>query len=136
GTAAECREPFDLVQLTTPNDIGQFVPRPPVKKEPDWLEVLRSAEVPPALDGARAAAVEIVATIRALAGTRRWDRECPAARVLLDFAFEDLAGAFRDEVGRQMRTMDAAALPPLIRLAMGAGKVARGERRYANYQLD
>jgi len=147
---AEFRALLDLVGAEYPNDVGQFIPKPPPpppprkKGEPrpppppelDWLPALAGAAVPPELETARAEAVDLVATLRALASTRRWDKECPVARVLLDFAFEDHAGAFRDEVGRQVRALGEAALPPLIRLALGQGKVARGERRYGNYQLD
>ena len=150
STVADLRQLLDRIGAEVPNDMGQFLPRPPPpvprrkKGEPpppppreiDWLTDLAAAEVPPEVEAARLEAVDLVATVRALAATRRYDKDCPAAKHLLDFAFEDLGGVFRDEVGRQVRKMEAYALPPLIRLAMGTGKVAKGERRYANYQLD
>jgi hypothetical protein len=147
---AEFRRLLDLINAEYPNDMGVFAPKPiprspgskhgapppPAPKESDWLPDLLALTPPPELAAARSEAIDIVGNVHALAQTGRWDQECPAARVLLDFAFEDLSGVFRDEVGRQVRTMGAAALPPLIRLAMGSSKIAKGERRYANYQLD
>jgi tetratricopeptide (TPR) repeat protein len=81
------------------------------------------------LELARVEAMERVAILRALAATRRMELVDPLFKV----AFE-LDGVFRDEVGRQLRSMESYAVPSLIRLmhAKGPGKM----RRYASYQLD
>jgi tetratricopeptide (TPR) repeat protein len=86
------------------------------------------------LETARAEAMERVAIVRAIAGTRRLDAVDP----IFAFAFE-LDGVFRDECGRQIRTMDAYAVPALIRLMHQASTKQSPfwkQRRYASYQLD
>ena len=100
---------------------------PPV--EADWLAALAAL---PVSDGATEA-FEMTALIRAIAATHRHE----AVRALLDWSFTDLGNLFRDEVGRQIRSMGSTALPGLARAARdrSSTKVAL-LARYANYQLD
>jgi tetratricopeptide (TPR) repeat protein len=83
---------------------------------------------------ARAEALETVALVHALAATRRLD----AVEPIFNLAFEP-GGVFRDECGRQIRSMDSYAVPALIRLMhtppARQNSFAK-QRRYASYQLD
>jgi tetratricopeptide (TPR) repeat protein len=67
--------------------------------------------------------------MRAIAGTHRPE----AVDAIFQMAFE-YEGVFRDECGRQIRSMEAYAVPSLIRLMHEKGPAKR--RRYASYQLD
>jgi tetratricopeptide (TPR) repeat protein len=96
-------------------------PTPSPSPEPDWQE-------------ARAEAMEKVALIRGIAHSRRLDAVDP----IFQLAFV-LDGVFRDECGRQIRSMDSYAVPRLVRLMHQTGPVAARlgkQRRYAAYQLD
>ncbi len=113
------------VDKLIPVEKGQKMPEPSPTPSPapiiDWAE-------------ARAEAMERVALIRGIAGSRRLDAVDP----LFKLAFE-LDGVFRDECGRQIRSMDSYAVPRLIRLMHQTGPVALRlgkQRRYAAYQLD
>jgi hypothetical protein len=120
-------------------DLLQPVPDPPVegapvKKAPPPPPV----EVPPPtaaeLATARSEALEVVALLRAIAASRRTDAVDP----IFKMAFE-LEGVFRDECGRQLRSMESYAVPALIRLMHVHGPAALHlgkQRRYASYQLD
>jgi tetratricopeptide (TPR) repeat protein len=86
------------------------------------------------LETARAEAMEIVALVRAIASTRKLEAVDP----IFKLAFE-LDGVFRDECGRQIRSMDAYAVPALIRLMHTQSTKQTPfwkQRRYAAYQLD
>ncbi|HZS40169.1 MAG TPA: hypothetical protein VFF06_25235 [Polyangia bacterium] len=86
------------------------------------------------LERARAEAMEKVALMRGIAGSRRLDAVDP----IFKLAFE-LEGVYRDECGRQIRAMESAAVPALIRLMYQKGPAAlhlSKQRRYASYQLD
>jgi hypothetical protein len=77
----------------------------------------------------RADALEIVALLQGIGASRRRDAVDPIFRT----AFV-LDGVFRDECGRQIRGMESAAIPALIRLMHMKGPAK--QRRYASYQLD
>jgi hypothetical protein len=96
-------------------------PSPSPSPEPDWQQV-------------RAEAMEKVALIRGIAHSRRMEAVDP----IFQLAFV-LDGVFRDECGRQIRSMDSFAIPRLVRLMhqMGPVQARLGkQRRYAAYQLD
>jgi hypothetical protein len=78
---------------------------------------------------ARAEALRVVALLRALAASRRADAVGP----LFTKAFED-EGVFRDECGRQIRSLETIAVPSLTHLMFAKGPPK--QRRYASYQLD
>jgi hypothetical protein len=123
-------------------DEDSFIPPPPLlpgakKKPPVDPATLPPAPPPPSaaeLATARAEAMEIVAIMRAIAATRRLD----AVEPLFSLAFQ-LDGVFRDECGRQIRSMDSFAVPELVRLMhrddTKQQRFAK-QRRYASYQLD
>jgi hypothetical protein len=80
---------------------------------------------------ARAEAMEMVALLRGIGASKRLDAVDP----MFKLAFEH-DGVFRDECGRQIRSMDSYAVPALIRLMHQHAKNAGKQRRYASYQLD
>jgi tetratricopeptide (TPR) repeat protein len=80
---------------------------------------------------ARAEAMETVALLRGVAAARRMD----AVEPLFKTAF-DLEGVFRDECGRQVRSMESYSVPALIKLMHVHGKNTGKQKRYASYQLD
>jgi tetratricopeptide (TPR) repeat protein len=89
---------------------------------------------PAELADARAEALEVVALLRGIAGSKRMEAVDP----IFAMAFE-LDGVFRDECGRQIRAMDSFAVPALIRFMHQHGPAALHlgkQRRYASYQLD
>jgi tetratricopeptide (TPR) repeat protein len=93
-----------------------------------------SPSLPVDWEDARAEAMEKVALIRAIAASKRLDAVDP----IFQLAFV-LDGVFRDECGRQIRSMDSFAVPRLVRLMHQTGPVAMRlgkQRRYAAYQLD
>lgn len=137
---------------------GQPRPKRPPPHDPssiDWFEALLGVdlaeleapftfqdmpkvEVPavPAADreGLRREALWVVATMRALAATRRAE----AVEPMFKLAFV-LDGVFRDECGRQLRAIGDAAIAPLVRLQYAhvvPGIMGAKQRRYAVYQLD
>jgi tetratricopeptide (TPR) repeat protein len=81
------------------------------------------------LERGRAEAMEKVALMRAIATSRRLD----AVEPLFKLAFER-EGVFRDECGRQIRSMESFAVPALVGLMYKKGPAK--QRRYASYQLD
>jgi tetratricopeptide (TPR) repeat protein len=94
----------------------------------DWLvELLELGSS----DDAVVEAIVDVATVRALAASER----SQAARVILDFAFDDEGMIYRDECGRYLRVMSPYSLPALVRSAAIVKKYS-SERRYATYQLE
>jgi hypothetical protein len=104
---------------------GQVVEPPPPPPVPPTAEQLSMA---------RAEAMEAVALVRGIAGSRRMDAVDPVFK----FAFE-LEGVFRDECGRHIRAMESYAVPALVRLMHQKGPAALHlgkQRRYASYQLD
>ncbi len=133
---------------------GQPRPRRPPPHEPttvDWFEALLALDLgeleqPFAFEGLpkvtlepvpaadrealRADALGVIATIRALAATRRAEAVAP----LFQLAFTS-DGVFRDECGRQLRAIGDAAVPGLVRRQYAAGSPGK-QRRYALYQLD
>jgi hypothetical protein len=123
---------------------GERRPKRPPPHDPEkveWLAALNDLD----LDGnpelkdlpdraeARAAAMEAVALMRAIAAAGRTDGMDP----IFDFAFV-LDGVMRDECGRTIRSMESRAIPGLIRRMHVAGKgiALYRQRRYASYQLD
>jgi tetratricopeptide (TPR) repeat protein len=117
---------------------------PPPSPEPGKRPAHKPAAVDPAtapappspaeMQLARAEALETVAILRALATTRRLD----AVEPIFNVAFEP-GGVFRDECGRQIRSMDSYAVPALIRLMHTPPTKQNSfakQRRYASYQLD
>jgi tetratricopeptide (TPR) repeat protein len=86
------------------------------------------------METARAEAIAVVTTMRAIAASRRLDAVDP----IFKLAFEN-DGVFRDECGRAIRSMDSYAVPRLVVLMHepNAGKQSLAkQRRYASYQLD
>lgn len=136
---------LDLILAEYPNDQGVFEARPVVKPtggkpvpELDWLAALNELKLDtqPELEPARKEAIRITSALRQLAASRRYDKGCDAAKALLDFAFAGAGSVFRDEVGRQLRRMESASLPALIRVALSDSTSNKALKRYANYQLD
>jgi len=119
---AQLRLVLDAAQLTYPDDHGMFVERRERKFEPDWAVLIGGVLLPPELWPARAEMLDVVARIRG----------CRDVTRLLDWGFSPAGTPYRDEVGRQVRTVGDSAVPTLIRIAYGKTK----SRRYANWQLD
>lgn len=116
-----------------PDSRGRFSGTPP-KPSLDWLEALAQlADEGPAerLAAAHREALLSVALMRALAASEHHD----AALSLLRFAYRH-GGAFRDECGRQIRSMRVHAVPGLVRARALRDPLAYKMRRYAAYQLD
>ncbi|MCU1279701.1 MAG: lyase domain protein repeat-containing protein [bacterium] len=110
----------------------------PARKVPPPPPVEVAPPAPPPshieMETARAEAIAVVTTMRAIAASRRLDAVDP----LFKLAFEN-DGVFRDECGRAIRSMDSYAVPRLIELVHqpNAGKQSLAkQRRYAAYQLD
>jgi tetratricopeptide (TPR) repeat protein len=80
---------------------------------------------------ARAEAMEAVALLRGIAASKRMDAVDPMFKLAFDYE-----GVFRDECGRQIRSMESFAVPALIGLMHSHGKGLGKQRRYASYQLD
>ena len=121
-------------------DTATLIPAPPLPKgkrpPPPAATPPESAPLPSRaeLESARAEAMETVALMRAIAGSRRLDAVDP----IFALAFE-LDGTFRDECGRTIRGMDSYAVPALIRLMhtqLPKQQSFAKQRRYASYQLD
>jgi hypothetical protein len=123
---------------------GQPRPRRPPPHDPervDWLTALNDADLAAPelagltdLEAVRTDSLEIVALLQGIAASRRLD----AVEPLFAMAFE-LDGVFRDECGRQIRSMESYAIPALVRLAHQKnlpGQSRAKQRRYASYQLD
>jgi tetratricopeptide (TPR) repeat protein len=81
---------------------------------------------------ARAEAMETVALLRGIAASKQMDVVDPMFKLAFEYD-----GVFRDECGRQIRSMESYAVPALIKLmhAHGHNAVPK-QRRYASYQLD
>jgi tetratricopeptide (TPR) repeat protein len=101
----------------------------------DWLTALRAVD--PAskrssqTKAALAEATLSIALLRALAATRRHE----GAVSIIRFAFRH-QGAFKDECGRQLRSMGTYAVPGLLRARSLKDPLAYKITRYAAYQLD
>jgi hypothetical protein len=109
-------------------------PPAPVPAPAEAAAPTEPAPVPPTpaeLVKARAEAMETVALLRAIAGSKRMDAVDPMFK--LAFEYE---GVFRDECGRQIRSMESYAVPALIRLMHARGHNLGKQHRYASYQLD
>jgi hypothetical protein len=117
-------------------------PRRPPPHDPekvDWLEALAALDLDgnptlaplPDRTAARGEALEAVALMHALAASGRAEAVDP----LFDFAFA-VEGVFRDECGRNLRTLGPPAVPGLIRHQYKPGKNIAKQHRYAAYQLD
>ena len=113
---------LDAAQLTYPDDHGMFVERRERKYEPDWAILIDGIWLPPELWPARVEMLDVVARIRG----------CHDVTRLLEWGFSPAGTVYRDEVGRQVRTVGDSAVPTLIRIAFGKTRA----RRYANWQLD
>jgi|GEM_PF-3267338 len=103
-------------------------PNPPVrgkKSLPPAVATTTTAEVVLA----RSEALQVVVVMRALAASKRAE----VVPTLFAKAFAD-EGVFRDECGRQIRSLESVAVPPLVRLMYAKGPPK--QRRYASYQLD
>jgi hypothetical protein len=116
--------------------------RPPRPAPPALLPDGTPAPPPPPpplptaaeMQTARTEALEVVALMRAIAASKRMDAVDP----LFHLAFE-LDGVFRDECGRQIRSIESTAVPALIRLQHQPSTKQLPffkQRRYASYQLD
>jgi hypothetical protein len=108
-----------VVAPPPPDAILQPPPAPPTKEQ---------------LEKARAEAMEVVALMRGIAASKRMDAVDPIFKMAFEFD-----GAFRDDCGREIRSMESFAVPALIRLMHqhGAAALHLGkQRRYASYQLD
>jgi hypothetical protein len=132
ATDAELRAVLARFGAEVPNAAGVFVqpPRPDKKKvDPDWLAEL--GKLPEGEPG-RADAIATVTTLRQLeaVGTEE------AADAILDFAFKPEGLVFRDECGRQLRSMSPHSLPTLLRASMDRKRDKGSYARYASYQLD
>src|SRR5262249_8106411 len=123
-------------------DLDALIPPPPGPKRKKPPAEAALAEPPPApplpsqaeMQTARAEAMETVAVMRAIAASRRLDAVGP----LFTLAFE-VDGVFRDECGRQIRSMDGYAVPALVRLMHTPSTRQQSfakQRRYSSYQLD
>lgn len=130
---------------------GEPRPRRPPPHDPEkaeWISALNDLvldenpvlkDLPERVE-ARAQAMEAVALLRAIAAAGHAGNP-DAVEPLFDFAF-DLEGVFRDECGRAIRSMEAQAIPGLIRRnRMQPSKELKGlplyrMKRYASYQLD
>ncbi|HEY7954385.1 MAG TPA: hypothetical protein VII38_03795 [Polyangia bacterium] len=127
--------------FTAPAPLPGEPPPPPQKPAPRKAAVEPAPVVAPPLpptraelEIARAEAMEEVALLRAIASTQRMDAVDP----MFALAFVP-GGVFRDECGRQIRSMGSFAVPALIRLMHQRGPAAlhlSKQRRYAAYQLD
>jgi tetratricopeptide (TPR) repeat protein len=112
-------------------------PPPPKKGQKPPAEPPPEPPAPPTVEEltvARGEALEVVALMRGIAASKRLDAVDP----IFNMAFE-LEGAFRDECGKQIRSMESYAVPALIRLMHQKGtkeKPTFKQRRYASYQLD
>lgn len=116
-----------------PDSNGRFG-KPARVADLDWLEALTSLDRDAIAAGLRPAAVDAlltVALIRALANTDHPE----AALSLVRFGYRH-GGAFRDECGRQVRTMGVHAVPGLVRAKAIKDPQAYKMVRYAAYQLD
>jgi hypothetical protein len=131
------------IGASMPDASGHFseAPQDPSKPPLDWLDAL--AKLPDPADAASVdSAMETVALLRAIAGTQ----DDQAAETLVDFAFLEDQGLFRDECGRILRSMGGPALPGLLRVELertsrpstNADDKALWDReaRYAAYELD
>ncbi len=141
--ALDWLEALNTLDLDSPA-LQVIVPDPPApgpvpkKKKTAVVEEPAPAPLPPVtkeqLVQARAEAMEVVALMRAIGASKRLDAVDP----IFKEAFE-ADGVFRDECGRQIRSMESFAVPALIRLMhqKGAAALHLGkQRRYASYQLD
>lgn len=132
---ADRRAILASIGAAVPNEKGRFATPGRKTKEQkkredqlDWLaKLLELSGSPPALGSVRAD----VAVIRALAASRQTD----AARVILEFAFNEVGAVFRDECGRYLRKMSPYSIPALI-IASQARRKNASKARYANYQLE
>src|SRR5204862_6780176 len=71
-----------------------------------------------------------VAAIRALSATR----DVRAAQYIFEVAFVEATMIYRDECGRNIRKMEAAAIPSLTRESVAGKNYDR--KRYATWQLE
>jgi tetratricopeptide (TPR) repeat protein len=132
--------------LLDPKSIDEWAappaPAKPVRKKPPPVvavppELALPPPAPPTreqLEKARAEAMEVVALMRGIAASKRMDAVDPIFKIAFDYE-----GSFRDECGRQIRSMESFAVPALIRLMHQHGPAALHlgkQRRYASYQLD
>ena len=121
------------LDLASPALVAPTPPDPPKKGQPPPVEP-PPPPTPEQLAIARAEALEVVGLMRGIAASRRMDAVDP----IFQMAFQ-YDGVFRDECGRQIRSMESFALPALIRLMHQHGPAALHlpkQRRYASYQLD
>ncbi len=121
------------VGAQVPDRHGRFKSGGKVEKV-DWLEALLEVDTErlnPKLLAALNHSVISVALIRALAASRHHDAPVSLTR----FGFRH-NGAFRDECGRQIRSMGIHAVPGLVRARALKDPQAFKMVRYAKYQMD
>jgi hypothetical protein len=123
GLDLDAPELYAPVVTAPPLDIAR--PGAEVRQPPAPLATPTRAD----FERARAEAIELVAAMRTVAASKQLDAVAP----LFALAFE-YEGVFRDECGRQIRSMESYAVPALIRFMYG--KRPAKQRRYASYQLD
>ena len=119
--------------VAVPDLHGRFQAKAPTKQV-DWLDALLKLDADRLSPGLRRAldqCVLSVALIRALAGTRHQD--APVSIIRFGFRHH---GAFRDECGRQIRSMGTYAVPGLLRARDLKDPLAFKMVRYAKYQMD
>jgi tetratricopeptide (TPR) repeat protein len=127
---------LDLAQpdLALPPETVAKLPSPPPRRDAPEPPPPPPPPTGPELETARGEALEVVALTRGIARSQRLD----AVEPIFDMAFQ-LDGVFRDECGRQIRSMESYAVPALIQLMHRHGPAALHlgkQRRYASYQLD
>jgi tetratricopeptide (TPR) repeat protein len=131
ATPDQLRALLKSIRAEVPNAKGTFeVPARSDKPvaDLDWLDALGKLPTSPARDEA----IATVTTLRALAATKA----APAADAILDFGFTPAGLVYRDECGRQIRTMSPYSLPTLLRASQDKKRDGGNYARYALYQLD
>jgi tetratricopeptide (TPR) repeat protein len=130
---ADYKALLQFLGVEVPDRHGRFN-QPARNPELDWLEGLLALPVEKLsrpLHQVYADTTLQVALIRALAGTGHHD----APVSLLRFAYRHRS-AFKDECGRQIRSMGVHAVPGLVRARALRDDLAYKIVRYAAYQLD
>ena len=130
---ADLKNVLRAVGAAVPDRNGRFS-GPAPKRGLDWLAALSGLDRSKLSAGLRQALDQSlldVALIRGLARTGHAD----AAVSLVRFGYRH-GGAFRDECGRQLRSMGISAVPGLLRVRALRDREAFKMVRYAQYQLD
>lgn len=131
ATPDQLRALLKGIHADVPNAKGTFeVPGRSEKPiaDLDWLDALGKLPASPVRDEAMAK----VTILRTLAAAKTE----PAADAILEFGFTPAGLVYRDECGRQIRTMAPFSLPTLLRASQDKKRDAGNYARYATYQLD